>query len=102
MPLGRPLGRPLDDDGHRATVLAALNFATSMTVPGTVAYIANEWSPDHSWKDRAGKTGHSSDGVAPPPVGTGDDRTERDESPMWDRPSDAIAYAATQSGPASS
>ena len=102
MPLGRPLGHPFDIEGQRSTVLAALNLAVSMTVPGTVAYLANEWSLDHSWKDRAGKAGQSSDGVAPPPVGTGDDRTERDESPMWDRPSDAIAYAETLGAPAAS
>ena len=94
MPLGRPLGQPFDIVGQRSTVLDALQFAAAMTSPGSVAYLDNEWSPDHSWKDRANKAGQSSDGVAPPPVGTGDDRTERDESPMWAHAGDEAAYAA--------
>ena len=93
MPLGRPLGHPGDSTAHSVAVSSALALAHGMTEPGSIAYLPSRWSTDESWKLRANRPGQSSDGVAPPPPpDAADDRTERDESPMWAHPSDALAY----------
>jgi hypothetical protein len=96
MPLGRPLGHPGDTRTQLAILNAALEYGADMTTPGSEAFLSYHWGEDDSWKDRATMIGQSSDGIAPPPTG-GDDRAERDETPMWDRPGDEELWRASRS-----
>ncbi len=51
-PLGNPCGRPFDLDSQRAVVARGLALLETATAPGTTVVTPDEWSADHSWKDR--------------------------------------------------
>jgi hypothetical protein len=45
-PMGRPLGQPLDADGQRAVLAAALRVFADATTPGTVVQLPSAWPED--------------------------------------------------------
>jgi D-proline reductase (dithiol) PrdB len=51
-PLGNPTGRPFDAASQRATLALGLDLLERAAAPGTTVVNPEEWSPDHSWKER--------------------------------------------------
>jgi len=51
-PLGNPTGRPHDPASQRLVVQLGLDLLVSARTPGTTVVSPEEWSADHSWKER--------------------------------------------------
>ena len=82
-PLGHTAGRADDKAGQRKIMIDTLSALDSIQVPGTIRDLPYRWQEDDDWKDtvmRPGKGGKHSD-----------DRTERDETPQYERETDRNA-----------
>ena len=74
-PLGHTAGRPHDLDEQTEIVSAALGLLSSTTEPGQILPLPLTWAGD--WKGKA--------------RGLGDSRSERADTPQYDRPEDEVA-----------
>ena len=61
-PMGRPLGRPRDQDGQRAVLRATLNVLASASGPDSYVELPFEWPESPAQARNASKS------VAPPPI----------------------------------
>jgi len=76
-PLGHTSGRPGQLDEQMAIVSSALSLLQSASEPGRIVPLPFVWPGD--WKAKA--------------RGLGDSRSERAETPQYDRPADEAAVA---------
>ena len=76
-PLGHTTGRPYHLDEQTEIVSAALGLLSSTTEPGHILPLPLAWAGD--WKGEA--------------RGLGDSRSERADTPQYDRPEDELAAA---------
>ena len=80
-PLGHTAGKPFDHGDQLAIVRAALRGLETMTQPGEILGLPNQW--DGEWRQEAGRaTG-------------GDTRQPRDETPRFQHPADLDAALAS-------
>jgi hypothetical protein len=61
-PMGRPLGRPHDDDGQRAVLRATLELLASASGPDSYVGLPFQWPETPAQARNASK------GLAPPPI----------------------------------
>lgn len=82
-PLGHSAGKPFDEADQQSILRAALRGLETMTVPGSLRVLPNEWDASGAWKADAGRTRGP------------DTRRPRDESPQFQMESDRDAARAS-------
>ena len=85
-PLGHTAGRANDKAGQRKIMIDTLSALDSIQAPGTIRDLPYRWQKTDDWKDavmRPDRSGKHSDS-----------RTERDETPQYERAADRAAVTS--------
>jgi hypothetical protein len=86
-PLGHSAGKPFDRADQLAVVRAALTGFETLTVPGSLQVLPQQWDASGRWREEAG----SDRG--------GDTRQPRDDTPQFQSPADRVAAIAAGAVP---
>jgi hypothetical protein len=89
-PLGHTAGKANDKADQRRVMIETLRAFERIQDPGKVVTLKNEWSSDHSWKDRVMRASPRSENDADRVESLHeDDRVERYDTPQYQTSEDA-------------
>ncbi len=95
-PLGHTSGKPLAPDDQLGVLRAALKLLEqNELIPGHIEHLPNEWSSDHTWKDRVMRPRHVKGTTEQTKTEShADDRVERFDTPQYQSAEDAASVDA--------
>ena len=85
-PLGHTAGRANDKAGQRKIMIDTLSALDSIQAPGIIRDLPYRWQDSDDWKDTVMRPDRSGK--------HNDSRTERDETPQYEREADRAAVAS--------